>query len=272
MTGSRSILNLADRQGFPGNGYEEIFEGVVFVFLRESAGVAFEENLTLRQKQDTMADFGNLNHVVRGPEDSDISAFSEPADGGANFAGNGGIKGRGGFIEEKQTWLVEHGFGESDAGLLAGGENATFGVAKSEEIELVEDILDALAQPWDGIEHAEDAEVLRDSEIAGKRGIDSCEVRAAEGLAAMAGEVAAVDGDGARCGLENAEDHVDGCGFAGPVGAEEPEDFMGTNLKGQTVNGNYGAVLLAQVGDRQDGLRSRHLCERWTDEGKGRIG
>ena len=116
------------------------------VFLRESAGIAFEEDFAFREEEDAVADFCDFDHVVGGPEDADAVALSELADGGANFAGDGGIEGGGGLVEEKQARLVEHGLGEGNAGLLAGGEDAAFGVAKLEEVEVVEDGFDAVAE------------------------------------------------------------------------------------------------------------------------------
>ena len=103
------------------------------------------------------------------------------------------------------------------------------------------------------VEHAEDAEVLRDSEIAGQGRVDSGEVGTAERLAAALGQVAAVDDDGSGGRLEDPQDHVDGGCLAGAVGAEEPEDFMSSDGEGKTVDGNDGAVLLAEMRDREDG-------------------
>ena len=66
--------------------------------------------------------------------------------------------------------------------------------------------------------------------------------------------------DGAGGGFENAEDHVDGGGLAGAVGAEESEDLAGADLEGEVVDGVDGAVLLAQMRDGKDGGGAgRHL-------------
>ena len=109
-----------------------------------------------------MADLGDLDHVVGGPEDADSVVLGEFADGGADFAGDGGIERGGGLVEEEKARLVEHGFGEGDTGLLAGGENAAFCIAKVDEVEVVQGGFDAVAQVGHGVEHPEDAEILRD--------------------------------------------------------------------------------------------------------------
>ena len=112
------------------------------------------------------------------------------------------------------------------------------------------------------VEHAEDAEVLHDGEIAGQRRVDSGEVGAAEGLAAAFGQVATVDDDGSGCGLEYAQDHIDGGGFACAVRAEEAENFVRADLEGKAIDGDDGTVLFAQMGDGEDGCggRIRHLA------------
>ena len=181
----------------------------------------------------------------------------ESANGGADFAGDGGVEGRGGLVEQQQARLVEHGFGQSDAGLLAGGENAAFGVAKMQKVEISQDGFDALAQMRHGIEHAEDAQVLRDGEIARQRRVDRGEVGAAQRLAPAFGQIATVNGDGSGGGLEHAQDHIDGGRFARAVGAEEAEDFMRANGEGKTIDGAEFAVLFAEMGDRKD--RCGHL-------------
>jgi hypothetical protein len=110
-----------------------------------------------------------------------------------------------------------------------------------------------------GVEHTEDAKVLRNGEVAGEGSVDGGKVRAAEGLAAPFGKVAAVDGDGSRGGFEDAQDHVDGGGFASAVGAEEAEDFMRADLEGEAVDSDDVAVLLAQMAYGKDGSGHREV-------------
>ena len=98
---------------------------------------------------------------------------------------------------------------------------------------------------------------MRDGEVAGEGRVDGGEIGATEGLATALGEIAAADSDGAGGGLEDTEDHVDGGGFSGAVGAEEAEDFVGTDLEGEAVDGGGWAVLFAEIGDGEDGHQGR---------------
>ncbi len=59
--------------------------------------------------------------------------------------------------------------------------------------------------------------------------------------------------DGARRGLEHAEDHVDGRGLAGAVGTEETDDLALADGERNGIDGNGPGVVLPQIAD------SKHL-------------
>jgi hypothetical protein len=102
----RSTFSVAEGKRFAGYGDEEVFEGSVVAFLRKGAGIALEKDFSAGKKEDAMADLGDLDHVVGGPEDADPGAFGEFADRGANFAGDGGIERGCGLVKEKQARLI----------------------------------------------------------------------------------------------------------------------------------------------------------------------
>ena len=137
----------------------------------------------------------------------------------------GGVEGAVGSSSSSRRGWLSMSFSQSDAGLLAGGENAAFCVAKMQKVKISQDGFDALAQMRHSIQHAEDAQVLRDGEVARQGGVDRGEVGAAQRLAPAFGQIATVNGDGSGGGLEHAQDHIDGGRFARAVGAEEAEDF-----------------------------------------------
>ena len=57
----------------------------------------------------------------------------------------------------------------------------------------------------------------------------------------------AVDADGPAGGRENCGEHLDGGGFAGPVGTEEAEDLSLRHGKGDVIDGGDVAEGLDQV-------------------------
>ena len=65
-------------------------------------------------------------------------------------------------------------------------------------------------------------------------------------------------------------------GLAGPVGAEEADEFAGLDLEGDVVHGQDGAVVLGQVLDVDRGRRHvcvtvvRSWCRAETPMGRGR--
>jgi hypothetical protein len=61
----------------------------------------------------------------------------------------------------------------------------------------------------------------------------------------MRGEVQPFDPNASRVGLEYAQDHVDGGRFAGPVGAEEPDDLPAAYVERNPVHGDERTITLA---------------------------
>jgi hypothetical protein len=186
MAASALLLCVADGERLAGDSDEKILKGAMVVLLGKAAGIAFEQDVAAGEEKNAVADFGHFDHVVGGPENANARTLGELANGGAYLAGSGGIKGRGGLIEQEETRFIQHRFGESHAGLFAGGKNTALGAAEAEEIELLQNGLNAFGQVRDSIEHAKDAQVLRDGEVTGQWRVDGGEVRAAQRLASTA--------------------------------------------------------------------------------------
>ena len=123
--------------------------------------------------------------------------------------------------------FVEHGLGQAHARLFAGRENAAPRVPKAREIELLQQRFDPRPRGADAVDHSEDPQVLRDRQVAraaARRPRRSWCAPAPARRSARKVQPLDVNGSGRR--LEHAEDHVDGRGLAGAVGAEQAHDLV----------------------------------------------
>src|SRR5260221_14710316 len=90
----------------------------------------------------------------------------------AHISRRGWIEGSRRLVEEKQVRLVQHGLGQADACLLAGGKHAAFLVAEFLQVILPEKRLNAPRKILNPIKHSEDPQILDHSQISGKRRVD----------------------------------------------------------------------------------------------------
>src|SRR6185437_459998 len=144
-------------------------------------------------------------------------------------------------------------------------EDATLGIAELVQIECIEDFLKADGKVADAVKQREDAEVLVYGQVAGERRVDGGKVGAGKGAGSVAEQIDAADRDGADCGLEHAEDHGDGGGFAGAVDAEEANDFSGADVEGDAFDSLDRPVMFAQVFDAEDGFARGDGYHRLSD-------
>ncbi|HEX8118035.1 MAG TPA: hypothetical protein VF521_12250, partial [Pyrinomonadaceae bacterium] len=163
------------RTGLARHRDEKLFERVAPVLGGQSLRVAFEQHAPLRDEEHAVADLLDLVHVVRSPEHAALPARGEAAHARARLLRRGGVERRGRLVEQQQVGPVEHCLGERHARLLARGEHAALRVAEGQQVELFEQLLDPVRQARDAVEHAEDAQVLRDGEVAGQRRVDGRE-------------------------------------------------------------------------------------------------
>ena len=208
------------------------------VLLRQKLGVAFQQNLAVREEQDPVADLCHFVHVVGGPQHAAGPFSGKFAELRANLLGGGRIQRGGRFVQQQKPGMVEHGLGEADPGLFAGGQDPAFGIAETVEVELLKQLFYAGGNIFDAVKHAEDAQVLDHGQISGKRRVDCFEVGALEGARAMFGEVDAIDVNRARGRLEDAENHVDGGRLAGSVGAKKSDNLAELDREGDLIDGN----------------------------------
>lgn len=108
---------------FSGNGGESSFAELVFHFdfvLSEICGGAVEDDAAVVDEYDTIADGADFLEDVGGEEDS--FGFGEFEDEVTDALDLIGIETAGGFIEDEDVGVVEHGVCHADALAKAAGE------------------------------------------------------------------------------------------------------------------------------------------------------
>ena len=98
---------LGRMQRLAGELYEQFFERVRAMLGRQRPRIAFQQNLPMRQKQHSIADFLDFLHVVGRPENAAVFLAGELADLPAYDLGRGRIEGGGGLVEQQQLRPVQ---------------------------------------------------------------------------------------------------------------------------------------------------------------------
>ena len=104
---------------------------------------------------------------------------------------------RGRLVEQQELRRVDQALGERDACLLAVGELAGLAVKQIGEVELMAELLDAVRQVSDAIEHAEHGEVLAHREPHWHGDIGALEIHPLQHSVALARHLGAEHGDAA---------------------------------------------------------------------------
>src|ERR1051326_5628975 len=255
----REIFTPVERKRLARHGDEQLFERRVPVLARERFGIAFEKYSSFREEQHAVAHLLDLVHVVRSPEHAARAFGGAFAYLLAYVAGGRRVERGGRLVEQKELRAVDHRLGERDARLLARREHAALRVAEAHEVELFEEFTDARVQALHAVEHPEEAQVLRDGEVAGERCIDGGEVRTRERARAPPREVNTFDENRTRRRFEHAEQHVDGRRLARAVRAEQTDDLVARDVERDAVNRDQRAVLFAQAAHHEHVCRT-HLC------------
>ena len=147
---------------------EDLFEVGAAVAGDEVVGGALIHGAALLEHDDGVAEAFDLGHVVACEEDGAVGLGPVALEPGADEVGGVGVEAGGGFVEQEHVGRVDEGFGEGDAGFLAGGELAGGAVEEGVEVELVGEFGDAAVELADGVEVAVDAEVFADGEAGGE--------------------------------------------------------------------------------------------------------
>ncbi|OPZ23512.1 MAG: hypothetical protein BWZ02_03186 [Lentisphaerae bacterium ADurb.BinA184] len=176
-------------------------------------------------------------------QDDRLAAAGEEADDVLDLTAADGVEARGGFIEDDQLGVVDKGLGEADATGHALGELADGAVAGGAEADHFEELPGAFGAfvGMDAEEGAEEIKRLGGGQVAVEVGFLGKVADAAFGLD-VAGGLAKDDELAAR-GVEQAEEELDGGGFAGAVGAEQAEDLAAGDREVYAVDGaRFGAA------------------------------
>ena len=160
-----------------------------------------------------------------------------------------GVERRRRLVQQQQLGLVDQRLRQRHARLLPGGKLAVGAVEEIAEIEIGGERLDALAQILDGIEPAEDGEVLPHREPHRHVDIGAFEIHPPSTSALCSGIGAAQHLDPARGRQHQPHDHGDGGGLAGAVAAEQPGNAAARNAERDVVDGAGGLVELDEMRD-----------------------
>src|SRR5690606_32809583 len=92
---------------------------------------------------------------------------------------------------------------------------------------------------------------------------DGGKVGAGDGARSVFGKIDAVYRNAAAGGSQYAEDHVDGGGFPGAVGAEQADDLVLADGEGDMIHRRLFAVALRKIIYREDGVHGGHSLRGW---------
>ena len=138
-----------------------------------------------------------------------------------------------GLVEKEDLGAVDDGGGEGEFLLHAVGEvgDELFGVGG--ETHEVEQLVGAGCGGGgvQAVHAADEAEVLGGGEAAEEGEAFGDDADLTLELDGVGGEVLAEDLDGARGGGEQAGEHLDGGGFAAPLGPRKPKNWPGATLR-----------------------------------------
>ena len=214
------------------------------------AGRADGDDAALVDDGDAVAEALGFFDVVGGEDDRAL-LVAEFENELVNFQADLGIEAGGGFVEEDQLGIVDHGHGEGEALLLAAGKRTVDSVAFFGKLKALEQSVGI-----DGflIKRREEAHGFVEFDLVGKVGCLEADADAFFERAGVGGGVKAEHANIARSALTEAfEDFNGGC-FAGSVGAEKSEDFAVFDGEIDAANGFDCAVVFLESGDLNAGF------------------
>ena len=252
-------MGLLDDAFFEDEVAAEVFLAHVGV-VGELAGCALLENGAFVEEVGVVSDAECFADVVVGDEDADVALFEFDDDVLDVLYGDGVDAGER-FVEEEEEWVVGEGAGYLGASALAAGELYAFAVAYVLEVELVEEGVEFFFTFFLGVEVFSEFEdghdVVGYGHLAEDGGFlgevsDTHLCAAVHGVAREFDGLAAFAGRGfeehfAGVGLDDADDHVEGGGFAGAVGAEEADDLSLADFDAHAFDDGAGAIHFDDV-------------------------
>jgi hypothetical protein len=172
---------------------------------------------------------------------------------------------RGGrLIEQQQLGPVDQGLRQQHPGLLPGRQPAGRAIEEGREIEVGGERLQTRRGFIDAVELGVDPEVLADRQPRRQVHVGRGEVDPAEHAVAVPEHVLAQHRDPAGARLQQPQQHRDGRGLAGAVGAEQRGRGADRHGKAQVVDREHVAIALAQVLDLDRVPRMNSLDPSWT--------
>src|SRR5580700_11390863 len=120
------LLDSLQRQRLARNRNEKFFQGLLAVLAWQRFGIAFEQNLSVRQEEDAVADILDLIHIVRGPQHTAAIARREIANQLSDVASGGRIKRGRRLVQQKKLRAVQQSLGERDTRLFPGRKHSAF--------------------------------------------------------------------------------------------------------------------------------------------------
>src|SRR5215475_208605 len=124
--------------------------------------------------------------------------------------------------------------------------NSSVSATRKREFELLEQCVDTLLKTGYAVDQSENAQILINREVAGKRRIHGREVGVLERLRSLLRDIDSFDADRTGCRFQDAQNHVDRCRFAGSVRTEQADDLVACNMKRYTLHGHCLAILFAE--------------------------
>lgn len=219
-----------------------------FGVVDEGFGGAREEDFAFLDKVGAVDDGEDFAGVVIGDENADLFLLEE-ADEVLDVGDGEGVDVGKGFVEEEERGLGDEGAGDFEAAALAAREGGGFLGAEVFEVEFLEEGVEAFfaVGTGDGFEDAED--VVFDGKGAEDGGLLGEIAKAELGpfMDGEMGDVLPLKIDFAAFGLDEADGHVKGGGFAGAVGAEEADDFSRIEVEGEAVDDRFSVVAFDEV-------------------------
>src|SRR5690242_15284628 len=103
------------------------------------------------------------------------------------------------------------------------------------EVELMQQLLNARREIRHPVDHAEYAQVLFNRQVAGQGSIDRRKIGAGESATSLTSNIHAADLNGSRGRRQDAKNHVYRCRLACPIRTEKADDFTRPNMKRDAV-------------------------------------
>ena len=192
-----------------------------------------------------------LVHVVRAHQHRN-ALRRQPMQFLPEIAPRGRVHARRRLVQQQQLRPAQHAGRQRQPLLPAAGKRARQLVRAVRQPQLRQSFLHDLAPRGHAVHPRDEVQVFPDRQVVPVRELLRHVAGLALDLRALAPDVEAQAGAGARVRREQAAHHPDGRGLAAAVGAEETEDFPAPDLQRDVPDDVLVAEMLVQVADVDD--------------------